>query len=97
MASTTAKSCVVALDLPEGPRLCTVRLAASADLEAALQAARLQVGDLGIDWQSGPVGIWGQLKARTAVPDEGDRIELYRPLRVDPRQRRRERARTARR
>ena len=88
---------MVAVDLPEGPRLCTVQLAASADIAAALQAARLLIVAQGIDWQSGPVGIWGQLKARDTVPADGDRIELYRPLRVDPRQLRRDRARAARR
>ena len=88
---------MVAVDLPEGPRLCTLQLAATADIDAALRAARLQIEAQGIDWQSAPVGIWGQLKARDTVPADGDRIELYRPLRVDPRQRRRERARAARR
>ncbi len=88
---------MVAVDLPEGPRLCTVQLAATADIDTALQAARLLILAQGIDWQSGPVGIWGQIKARATVPADGDRIELYRPLRVDPRQRRRERARAARR
>jgi putative ubiquitin-RnfH superfamily antitoxin RatB of RatAB toxin-antitoxin module len=97
VASPTVKSCEVAVDLPEGPRLCTLQLAATADIDAALQAARLLIEAQGIDWQSAPVGIWGQLKARDTVPADGDRIELYRPLRVDPRQRRRERARAARR
>jgi putative ubiquitin-RnfH superfamily antitoxin RatB of RatAB toxin-antitoxin module len=97
VAGTPVKSCVVAVDLPEGPRLCTVQLAATADIDAALQAARSLILTEGIDWQSGTVGIWGQLKTRATVPVDGDRIELYRPLRVDPRQRRRERARAARR
>ena len=88
---------MVAVDLPEGPRLCTLQLAATADIDAALRAARLLIGAQGIDWQSAPVGIWGQIRTRDTVPADGDRIELYRPLRVDPRQRRRERARAARR
>jgi uncharacterized protein len=34
-------------------------------------------------------GIWGRLCARSAVLKDGDRIELYRELPQDPRQRRR--------
>ncbi len=95
MDSAPAIVCLVAVDLPDGPRLCSVQLAPPADLEAALQAARLQIGEGGIDWQSGCVGIWGQVRPRSTILADGDRIELYRPLALDPRQRRRQRARAA--
>jgi len=39
-----------------------------------------------------PVGIWGRLVEKTQVLQDGDRIELYRNLRKDPREARRERA-----
>lgn len=39
-----------------------------------------------------PVGIWGRLVERTRELREGDRIELYRELKMDPREARRERA-----
>ena len=39
-----------------------------------------------------PVGIWGRLFYRTQVLQEGDRIELYRALQMDPRDARRQRA-----
>jgi len=45
-----------------------------------------------VPWDSAPVGIFGELRSRADVPQDGDRIELYRPLRQDPRERRRERA-----
>ena len=38
------------------------------------------------------VGIWGQCVSRTAIVHDGDRVELYRPLRMDPREARRLRA-----
>ncbi|GAA6141036.1 RnfH family protein [Hydrogenophaga sp. 5NK40-0174] len=38
-----------------------------------------------------PVGIWGRKQGRDAVLREGDRIEVYRVLRVDPKVARRER------
>lgn len=96
MQGTGHKRCLVVVDLPGDPRLCTVQLEPGADIESALQAARAQLAHEGIDWQSGTVGIWGQVKARSTIPADGDRIELYRPLAADPRQRRRERARAAR-
>lgn len=37
------------------------------------------------------VGIWGKKVALTRVLCEGDRVEVYRPLRVDPKVARRER------
>ncbi len=39
------------------------------------------------------VGIWGKVVSRDAVVRAGDRIELYRPLEMDPREARRLRAR----
>ncbi|MGB8692158.1 MAG: RnfH family protein [Steroidobacteraceae bacterium] len=89
------KRCLVAVDTPAGPLLCEVQLAASDPVDAALQAARNALGESGADWQGALVGIWGQCQARTAIPADGDRIELYRPLSADPRQRRRQRARSA--
>jgi putative ubiquitin-RnfH superfamily antitoxin RatB of RatAB toxin-antitoxin module len=36
------------------------------------------------------VGIWGREVARERVVKEGDRIEIYRPLQLDPREARRQ-------
>ncbi len=36
-------------------------------------------------------GIWGRSRPMEAVLKEGDRVEIYRPLRVDPKTARRER------
>lgn len=38
-----------------------------------------------------PVGIWNRRATREAVLREGDRVEIYRALRVDPKVARRER------
>jgi len=53
--------------------------------------------DGAIPWDSAPVGIFGELRERSDVYADGDRIELYRPLRRDPRERRRERVQRERR
>ena len=89
------KRCLVAVDTLTGPLLCEVQLAVNDNIEAALQCAQTKLGEGDTDWQGAVVGLWGQCQARTAIPADGDRIELYRPLGADPRQRRRQRARSA--
>ena len=89
------KRCLVAIDTLAGALLCEVQLAVNDDIEAALQCARAKLGEGATDWQGALVGLWGRCQARAAIPAEGDRIELYRPLSADPRQRRRQRARSA--
>ena len=39
-----------------------------------------------------PVGVFGELATRERVLREGERVEIYRPLRADPKQARRRRA-----
>ena len=95
MTAGPGKRCLVAVDTVAGPVLCAVQLGDIDTLEAALQCARLQLGEEAADWSAGATGIWGRLRSRSTVVQEGDRVELYRPLGLDPRQRRRQRARAA--
>ncbi len=46
-----------------------------------------------IDISSQAVGIWGKARALDVLVGAGDRIEIYRPLLVDPKEARRLRAR----
>ena len=46
-----------------------------------------------INMTAGKVGIFGKLVGLDDVLREGDRLEIYRPLIADPKQRRRRRAR----
>jgi len=89
----TLKRCLVACDSDSGVRLCEVELAPEASIADALCAARAQLGSEGIDWAGGATGIYGRRRPREHVPGEGERVELYRPLRLDPRERRRQRTR----
>jgi uncharacterized protein len=67
-----------------------VRLPAGSTVEDALAASGL-AEELG-NPSPGPVGIYGKaVSARTIVRD-GDRVEIYRPLRADPKDLRRLRA-----
>ena len=43
-----------------------------------------------------PLGIWGRVVAPDAALADGDRVEIYRPLAQDPKEARRQRARSAR-
>ena len=44
----------------------------------------------GLAMKSLAIGVWGKVVDRTRPVQEGDRIEIYRPLPVDPRQARRQ-------
>jgi hypothetical protein len=70
---------VLALDLEEG-----------ATVADALAAARLEERHPGL--AAGRVGIWGRGCGLDALLREGDRVELYRPLRADAKAMRRARA-----
>ena len=67
----------------------TVELQPGATVRDAIQAAGLKAG--------AALGIFGKQVAADTVLADGDRVEIYRPLRLDPKERRRERARRARR
>jgi putative ubiquitin-RnfH superfamily antitoxin RatB of RatAB toxin-antitoxin module len=86
------KCCLVAVDTPAAPILLQLKLPAGASVAAALAAARAQLRECSADWEHAATGIWGIRCERAAVPRDGDRIELYRALPADPRQRRRQRA-----
>lgn len=57
--------------------------------EALVQAGWLDAGT--IDAWSTPVGIWGRHMPHDTSLRDGDRVEMYRSLRVDPKVARRER------
>ena len=66
---------------------------ADAVLLDALRASGVLERHPEIDIGSTRFGIWGQLRALDAALRDGDRIEIYRPLQVDPMEARRLRQR----
>ncbi len=86
------KRCTVAYATPEKQWLWQVLLPMGATVADALAGARAQSTETGVPWDA-DVGIFGELCDRSAVPRDGDRIEIYRPLKLDPKESRRERAR----
>lgn len=108
MRESGTKRCVVAYATYEHQYLWTVDLPREATVADALKAAQGLAAETRttrgtreelneIPWETAPVGIFGVVCNRQAIPEEGDRIEIYRPLRSDPRDRRRERVRRERR
>ena len=73
---------VVELDVPVGTTVAGL-------LERLRQAAPFTALDL----ESTPIGIFGMQVDRAHVLEAGDRVELLRALRVDPKTERRRRAR----
>jgi len=62
----------------------TVGLAPGATLLDALEASGLRQRHPEIDPRVQAVGIWGQRRSIDAILRDGDRVEVYRPLVIDP-------------
>lgn len=67
----------------------TLSLPAGATLIDAIRASGLLERHAQIDLAVQRVGIWGRVKALDAPLRERDRVEIYRPLQVDPKEARR--------
>ena len=59
----------------------------------ALRESGLRARHAGVDLDAAPVGIWGALCRREDRLRDRDRVEVYRPLQVDPKDARRRRQR----
>jgi putative ubiquitin-RnfH superfamily antitoxin RatB of RatAB toxin-antitoxin module len=75
----------VALSLPAG-----------ATVGDALRQSGLIERHSEIEVASAKIGVWGKLRSLTDVLRDGDRVEVYRPLKVDPKEARRQRYRSHR-
>jgi putative ubiquitin-RnfH superfamily antitoxin RatB of RatAB toxin-antitoxin module len=70
-----------------------VVLPSGATVLQALQACGVQAAFPELDLHSATVGVWGHKAGLEQVLHERDRVEIYRPLQVDPKLARRERFR----
>ncbi len=82
---------------PEGQFLLRVSLPPGATLADAIEASgiRARIPEIRID--DAHVGVFARPATLSTRLRAGDRVEIYRPLKIDPRQARRERAERARR
>lgn len=70
--------------LPHDVKLVEVNLPAGATVRDALNASGMTA--------SGAVGVFGRLVGAETRLNDGDRVEIYRPLAADPKEQRRRRA-----
>ena len=91
MTEEGRKRCVVAYATRQRQHLWAVDVPVEATIAEVIEAARQLADEPDVPWETAPVGIFGQLRERSDCPAEGDRVEIYRPLPSDPRDRRRER------
>ena len=75
----------------------TLSLPAGSCVADALRLASLDPDFTGVDLENSAHGIFGRLTRTEQVLQDGDRIEIYRPLATDPKLARRARANQARR
>lgn len=82
----------VAYALPERQHVVGVRLPDGATVADALAAVAHRPPFSDLDLETVPVGIFGDRVERDRRLAPRDRVEIYRPLEVDPREARRRRA-----
>ncbi|EJF20623.1 MULTISPECIES: RnfH family protein [Citrobacter] len=91
--SASAKIVVeVAYALPEKQYLQRVTLQQGATVEEAIRASGLLELRTDIDLNKNKVGIYSRPVKLADVLQDGDRVEIYRPLIADPKELRRQRA-----
>ncbi|EYU15810.1 RnfH family protein [Photorhabdus aegyptia] len=81
--------------LPDRQYLRTVKLAQGATVEQAIVASGLLTLRNDIDLQKNKIGVYSRSVKLTDILEEGDRVEIYRPLLADPKEMRRKRAERA--
>ncbi|TAM05176.1 MAG: RnfH family protein [Paraburkholderia sp.] len=84
--------------LPDAQTLIAVELPSGATVQQAIDASGIAARHPEIDLATLKVGIYGKLKPLDATLADHDRVEIYRPLIVDPkaaRQRRVDKTRKA--
>ena len=75
---------------PVKQSLLTVRLPVGATVADAIAQCGIAARHAETDLSELPTGIWGQIVDRTQRLRDGDRVEIYRKLTIDPREARRQ-------
>jgi putative ubiquitin-RnfH superfamily antitoxin RatB of RatAB toxin-antitoxin module len=83
----------VAVALPEFQEVIELALADGSTVADAIAAARVEERFARLGAEAMKVGIWSREAQMATVLRDGDRVELYRALRADPKDARRRRAR----
>jgi putative ubiquitin-RnfH superfamily antitoxin RatB of RatAB toxin-antitoxin module len=93
MAETTASSKLITVEvvfaLPEQQVVQTVQLLPGATAATAVQLSGLPPRFPDFNFTAATLGVWNKQVAADHVLTDGDRVEIYRPLPMDPREARR--------
>lgn len=90
MPDTTTKITVeVAYALPDKQLIKKFEVARGTTLEQAIKLSEIHEDFPEISWDASNVGVFSQSKALDYVLEENDRVEIYRPLIIDPKEARR--------
>ncbi len=90
MAAEDLIAVEVVFALADRQELIAVTIPADSTVRDAIEASAIASRFPDRDLSSGPVGIWGRLVERDQRLKDGDRVELYRSLKIDPREARRQ-------
>ncbi len=84
----------VAYAIPDKQVIRAVNVDEGTTIGAAIVQSGIMMDfpDLDIELEKAKVGIFGKVAAMTTVLNDGDRVEIYRPLIADPKEVRRKRA-----
>jgi hypothetical protein len=82
----------VAYALPEKQRILPVNVEAGTTIGGAIVQSGIMMEFPEMDLENSQVGIFGKLSKMETVLQDGDRVEIYRPLIADPKEVRRKRA-----
>ena len=85
----------VAYALPTKQTLLALQVAQGSTIEQAIKQSSILSEYEEIDLTQNKVGVWFRTAKLTDVLNEGDRIEIYRPLIADPKEVRKRRAEKA--
>lgn len=79
----------VAYAAPERQALLRLRLPAGSTVQQAIDQSGVAALFPGGDMAQLQAGVWGRPVPRSQLLEDGDRVELYRQLQIDPREARR--------
>ena len=79
----------VVFALPERQELFEVEVGEGASVADVIETSKLSRVFPAEDFSGMQAGVWGKPVARDHAVRDGDRVELYRPLEVDPKEARR--------
>ena len=82
----------IAYALPEEQVIISIKVPTKSDVKQAIEKSGIQKKFPSIDLSKNKVGIFGKKTTLDHVLKNRDRIEIYRPLILDPKEMRRKRA-----